>query len=69
MKARKVSSPTQAGRHAATTISRATQLKEQWAKRYRLSQEALERDRLAKGHAKHRAHVFPLTAKAAEVAA
>lgn len=42
---------------------------ERWAARYPQSQEAVERDRLAKGAAKHRAHLFPLTAQSLQVSA
>lgn len=37
---------------------------ERWAARYWRSQEALERDRLRKGKATHRAHRQPLPGKA-----
>lgn len=42
---------------------------ERWAQRYPTSQEAIERDRLAKGLAKHRAHLFPLNAVSLQVSA
>lgn len=42
---------------------------ERWAQRYPKSQEAIERDRLAKGMAKHRAHLYPLTAQSEQVPA
>lgn len=40
---------------------------ERWAERYPRSQEAVERDRLARGAAKHRAHLFPITSKSLQV--
>lgn len=42
---------------------------EKWAERYPQSQEAIERDRIAKGLAKHRAHLYPLTAFDRQVSA
>lgn len=42
---------------------------EQWAERHPQSQEAIERDRLVKGLAKHRSHLFPLTAVSLQAAA
>ncbi|WP_104087939.1 hypothetical protein [Arthrobacter sp. GMC3] len=53
-----------AGRHC----DEATSYKEFWAKRHPQSQEAVERDRLKKGFAKHRSHLFPLLAQSAGIA-
>ena len=51
----------QSGRHAET----GTPYMETWAKRYWRSQQAIERNRLRKGAAKHRAHRDPLPGKQA----
>ncbi|MHC6592395.1 hypothetical protein [Arthrobacter sp. C152] len=54
-------SSTKQGRHAET----GTPYMETWAERYWRSQEAIERNRLRKGFAKHRAHRDPLPGKKA----
>lgn len=62
---KKYNGPDQPGRH---TAAHGTYM-EKWAQRYPKSQEAIERDRLARGLAKHRAHLFPITAQAEPVSA
>ncbi len=57
--------PMQRGQHCNGTIP----YLERWAERHPQSQEAVERDRLAKGFARHRAHLYPLTSKSMRVSA